>query len=389
MADRVLMKGNEALCRGAIYGGCRAFFGYPITPQNEVPEYMARLMPEHDGVFLQAESELAAINMVYGAAAAGVRAMTSSSGPGISLKQEGISFLAGAELPCVIANVMRGGPGLGNIAPSQSDYFQATRGGGHGGYRTLVFAPWSVPEVWDFTAGAFEIADRYRMPVMILMDAITGQMIEPVDLTARPSVQDVPKPWAVTGAHGRCPNAINSLYMVPDDLERVNLRLQERYARAAGNETRFECMGVEDADLVLVAYGSMARVCKSVMDMARAQGLQVGLFRPISLYPFPDAPLKQMAEAGKRFLTVEMSGGQMVEDVRLSVLSTSEVDFYGRMGGVLPTPSEILEEVRAVLARPARAGYWAVVRGGRPEQTATALQTAELQAAERREAAGA
>ena len=345
MAERVLMKGNEAIVKGAIAGGCRCFFGYPITPQNEVPEYMSELLPKIGGVFIQAESEISAINMVYGAAAAGVRAMTSSSSPGISLKQEGISYIAGAELPCVIANVQRGGPGLGNIAAAQSDYFQATRGGGHGDYRTITLAPWSVSECYTLTAEAFDIADEYRNPCLILADAIVGQMIEAFEIPDwKPKV--IPKPWATTGAKGRKNNTINSLYIYPPDLEEVNKRILARYARAAKELVRSQAILTDDADVILVAYGCTARICRTTVDLTRADGLKVGLFRPISLYPFPTEAVAALADQGKRFLVVELSAGQMVEDVRLAVEGKTEVRFYGRTGGVVPTPEEIMGEVK-------------------------------------------
>jgi 2-oxoglutarate ferredoxin oxidoreductase subunit alpha len=351
VSDRVLMKGNEAIVKGAIAGGCRAFFGYPITPQNEIPEYMSSMMPKAGGAFLQAESEVAAINMVYGAASAGVRAMTSSSSPGVSLKQEGISYIAGAELPCVIVNVQRGGPGLGNIAPGQADYFQSTRGGGHGDYRTLVLAPWTVTECYTLTAEAFDIADDYRNPCLVLLDAILGQMIEAIEIPDwQPRI--TPKPWATNGAKGRDGNVINSLYIVPSQLEEVNLRMQAKYAHAAEHLTRSQSILTEDADVVIVAYGSTARICRTVVQMAREEGIRVGLLRPITLYPFPTPAIRSLAEQGKQFLTVEMSSGQMVEDVRLAVNGTSEVAFYGRTGGMIPTPEEILAEVKALAGLP-------------------------------------
>ena len=347
MGDKVLMKGNEALVRGAIAAQCKAFFGYPITPQNEVPEYMSKLMPDAGGVFLQAESEVAAINMVYGAASAGFRVMTSSSSPGISLKMEGISYMACAQLPCVIANVQRGGPGLGNIAPSQADYFQAVKGGGHGDYKLLTLAPWSVQEMFDLVVLAFDLADKYRNPAMILADAIIGQMVEPIQIPEKVQVHITEKPWATNGARGRKSNFITSLWMVPEDLESVNLEMQSKYADASRCEVRYGELAVDDADLVLVAYGCSARICRTTMNMARAKGLKVGLFRPISLFPFPSARLRELAEYGKRFLVVEMSAGQMVEDVRLSVNGKSEVDFYGRLGGIVPSPLEILRTNRS------------------------------------------
>jgi len=346
------MKGNEAVVRGAIAAQCRAFFGYPITPQNEVPEYMSKYMPEAGGVFVQAESEVAAINMVYGAAAAGIRAMTSSSSPGISLKMEGISYLAGAQLPCLIVNVQRGGPGLGNIAPSQSDYFQAVKGGGHGDYNLYTFAPWSVQEMFEHPALAFDVADRYRGPAMILTDAIIGQMLEPIEIPSEVSVDIPPKPWATTGAKGRRRNSITSLYIVPEDLERINLEIQENYRLAKEREVRYQEFETQDAELVLVAYGCMARICRTTMNMARRKGLKVGLFRPITLFPFPEKEISMLAQAGKRFLVAEMSAGQMVEDVRLAVNGASEVYFHGRLGGVVPSAVEILEEVEKVMSRP-------------------------------------
>jgi 2-oxoglutarate/2-oxoacid ferredoxin oxidoreductase subunit alpha len=345
-ARKTLMKGNEAVVRGAIAAGCRAFFGYPITPQNEVPEYMSQYMFDAGGVFLQAESEVAAINMVYGAACAGVRAMTSSSSPGVSLKMEGISYIAGAQLPCVIVNVQRGGPGLGNIAPSQSDYFQAVKGGGHGDYRLLTLAPWSVQEMFEHAILAFDLADRYRNPAMILSDAIIGQMLEPVDVPDKVEADVPPKPWATTGAKGRKRNFITSLYIVAEDLERINLEIQAKYAEASRREVRFQELEMDDSDIVLVAYGSTARICRTAMKMAREQGLKVGLFRPITLFPFPSQRLSELARAGKRFLTVEMSAGQMVEDVRLAVNGASEVDFYGRLGGIIPSPEEVLDRLQ-------------------------------------------
>ena len=287
MSTKVLIKGNEAMVRGAIAAQCRAFFGYPITPQNEVPEYMSKYMPEAGGVFIQAESEVAAINMVYGASAAGIRAMTSSSSPGVSLKMEGISYIAGAQLPCVIANVQRGGPGLGNIAPSQGDYFQAVKGGGHGDYNLLVLAPWSAQEMFDFTVLAFDLADKYTNPAMILADAIIGQMLEPVEIPDEIEVNIPPKPWALNGAKGRPGNTISSLYIVPDQLEKINLQIQAKYAKASLEEVRYQEFGVDDADLVLVAYGSVARICRTTMNLAREKGLKVGLFRADFAVPVP------------------------------------------------------------------------------------------------------
>lgn len=371
MPERVLMKGNEAVGEAAIQAGCRYFFGYPITPQNEVPEYMARRLPEVGGVYLQAESEVAAINMVYGAAGAGVRVMTSSSSPGISLMQEGISYICGAELPCVIVNMVRGGPGLGSIQPAQSDYFQATKGGGHGDYRLIVLAPASLQEIFDLMGLAFPLAEKYRNPVMILGDGVLGQMMEPVVLPDEPAQAPPPPPWATTGCQGRRPNVINSLYIEADACEAHNRRLQAKYDEIARKEVRYEALNTSDAEVVLVAYGSVARVCHSAMELARAEGIKVGLFRPITLWPFPSQALAQIAAGtgaagvagasgtagapgrgdspGPAFLTVEMSaGGQMVEDVRLAVNGLRPVHFYGRSGGVVPTPHEVLEQIRAL-----------------------------------------
>ncbi len=341
------MRGNEAIAQAALDAGCRAFFGYPITPQNQIPEYFAAHMPEVGGVFLQAESEVAAINMVYGAAAAGVRAMTASSSPGISLKQEGISYIAESELPCVIVNIMRGGSGLGNIAPAQADYFQAVKGGGHGDYRTLVFAPWSVQELYDLTREAFEIADRYRTPVLILADALLGQMMEamvlPADVVDPASLP--PKPWATTGAKGRPRNIVNSLYIAPPDLEQVNLRLQARYDEAAESEVRCARERLEDAELAIIAYGTAARVALTAIEEARARGLRVGLFRPISLYPFPTREIGELVKRVKAILVVELSVGQLVEDVRLAVEGRCPVHLHGRTGGIVPTPAQMVEAI--------------------------------------------
>jgi 2-oxoglutarate ferredoxin oxidoreductase subunit alpha len=342
------MRGNEAVAQAALDAGCRAFFGYPITPQNQIPDYFALHMPEVGGIFLQAESELAAINMVYGAAAAGARAMTASSSPGISLKQEGISYLAESELPCVIVNIMRGGSGLGNIAPAQSDYFQAVKGGGHGDYRTIVLAPWSVQEMYELTRQAFEIADRYRNPVLVLGDALLGQMMEPmvvpqevVDPATLPR-----KPWATDGAKGRPRNIINSLYLYPPDLERANLRLEARYQEMARNEVRFEGERLDDAEIAIVAYGTAARVAVTAVDRARAEGLRAGLMRPISLFPFPADAIEELARRVRAILVVELSLGQLVEDVRLAVEGRCPVHFLGRTGGVVMTPAEVLETVQ-------------------------------------------
>lgn len=346
MGKKLLMKGNEAVVRGAIAAKCDAFFGYPITPQNEVPEYMSKYMPKAGGVFLQAESEVAAINMVYGAACAGFRVMTSSSSPGISLKMEGISYLAGAQLPCVVVNVQRGGPGLGNIAPSQSDYFQAVKGGGHGDYKMITIAPWSVQEMFEHAVIAFNLADKYTNPVMILSDAIIGQMQEQIVIPDDVEVIKVEKPWATNGAKGRPGRHITSLYMDPEDLQEINRQIQEKYAEACRHEVRYQEFGVEDADIVLVAYGSVARISRTAMKIARDEGMKVGLFRPISLFPFPVERIADLACMGKKFMAVEMSAGQMVEDVRLAVNGRAQVEFAGWLGGVIPKPVEIVERIR-------------------------------------------
>lgn len=346
MSEKLFMKGNEVVAEAAIQAGCRFYAGYPITPQNEIPEYMSCRMPEVGGVFIQAESELAAINMVYGASACGARAMTSSSSPGISLKQEGISYLAGAELPAVIVNMQRGGPGLGNISGSQADYFQAVKGGGHGDYRLLVYAPYNLQELWDLTLLAFDRADEYRNPVMILGDGMLGQMMEP--FYPAPYVKpDLPeKTWALTGCQGRRPNVIKSLYMGEGELEKKNNALQEKYRKMKDREVRFQASDVEDAELIVVAFGIAARVALSAIRRLRNEGLRVGLFRPITIFPFPERELYNLSNSRRRFLTIELNAGQMVEDVRLSVNGRSEVHFYGRPGGAIMTPEEVQERIR-------------------------------------------
>lgn len=346
---KVLMKGNEAIAEAAIQAGCRFFFGYPITPQNQIPEYMSRRLPQEGGCFLQAESEVAAINMVYGAAAAGKRVMTSSSSPGVSLKQEGISYIAGAHLPCVIVNIMRGGPGLGGIQPAQSDYFQATRSGGHGDYHLIVLAPGGVQEATTLTMKAFDLADRYRMPVMILGDGMLGQMMEPVDMPVYESPADLPeKTWAATGWDGSRPrNIVNSLFLDPQQLENNNNLLQQTYAEIAEHETLCEEHLTEDAELLIVAYGTMARIALNAVNQARKQGIKAGLFRPITLWPYPKKELKASAVGTnvKRVLTLELSTGQMVEDVRLVVEGRVPVDFFGRTGGMVPTVNDVLQAI--------------------------------------------
>jgi len=339
------MTGNDAIGEGAIRAGCDGYYGYPITPQNELTAYMARHMPENGRVFVQAESELAAINMVFGTAAAGKRAMTSSSSPGISLKQEGISYLAGCQLPAVIVNVQRAGPGLGDITPSQADYFQATKGGGHGDYHQIVLAPASVQEMHDLTIRAFVLADRYRTPVMILTDGRLGQMMEPLELSDKPAPRVPQKKWALDGAKGRKPNIIRSLYLVPGQLEAINHALQDKYRQIEQKEVDYEERLTDDCEVLLVAYGTCARLCTGALKEARAAGRRVGLLRPITLWPYPYARLRELSTRVRQVLVVEMSSGQMLEDVRLAVDGTTRVDFVGRMGGGVPTQSEVLRHL--------------------------------------------
>ncbi len=347
MPERRLVKGNEALCLGALHGGCDAFFGYPITPQNEVPEILSDLMPANGRVFLQAESEVASINMIYGAAAAGKRAMTSSSSPGISLMMEGLSYIAGAQLPCVIINVMRGGPGLGNIAASQSDYFQAVKGGGHGDYQNIVLAPWNVQEVYEHAKIAFGLADKYRVPVIILTDAVLGSMLEPAAIPDEiPVVKAPPKPWATVGRGGRDKaNVVNSLYLEPQELADHNTKLQAGYAKIRENECKWETRFTEDAELVVVAYGISSRLALTAIKQARSEGVKIGLFRPLTLYPYPSQPLNELMKGMRGALTFELSAGQMVEDVRLAAPPNCPVSFYGQTGGVVPTPQEVYEQI--------------------------------------------
>lgn len=344
---KVLMKGNEVVGEAAIHAGCYYFFGYPITPQSEVVSYMANRLPEVNGVFLQAESEVAAINMVYGAASAGVRVMTSSSGPGFSLKQEGISYLAGAELPAVIVNMSRGGPGLGNIQPSQADYFQATKGGGHGDYNTPVLAPANLQEIVELTSEAFRIADQYRTPVIILGDGMLGQMMEPVEFKdQRDTDEGFNKDWATTGTIGDGPpRVITSLDLSDVQLEQRNHRLQQKYKEITMNETKVETKYIDGADYVIVAYGTVARIALSAIEKARKDGMKIGLIRPISLWPFPKKVISDVSSNVTEVLTVEMNAGQMVEDVRLAVEGKAPVSFYGRTGGIIPTVEEIYQEI--------------------------------------------
>ena len=348
MGDRVLMKGNEAIAQAAISAGCRHFFGYPITPQTEVAAYMSKMMPKVGGVYLQGESEVASINMVLGAAAAGVRVMTSTSSPGISLMSEGISYIAGSDVPCVIVNVQRGGPGLGGIQPSQSDYFQATRSTGHGDFHLIVFAPSTIQETVDLVAKAFDIGDKYRMPVMILSDGMLGQMMEPVVLPEETNTAQE-KPWAACGHGGKRPhNVINSLYIDPATLESLVRERFEKYKVIQQTEQMAEEYLVDDADIVVVAYGASSRVSRSAVDMARKQGIKAGLIRPITLWPYPVDAIKKAAKTAKQFLSVEMSMGQMVDDVRLAVVGKVPVDFYGRTGGIIPTPKEVFDKIVAL-----------------------------------------
>jgi len=357
--ERILMCGNEALAEAAVLAGCDAYFGYPITPQNEIPAYMSQRMPEEGRVFVQSESELAAINMVFGASATGKRAMTSSSSPGISLMQEGISYLAGAELPAVVVNVMRGGPGLGNIAPSQSDYFQATRGGGHGDYRTIVLGPSSVQELVDCMPLAFDLADQYRMTVVVLADGILGQMMEPIILEKKPSRELPAKDWALTGAKGREQNIVRSLWLGEGVLEKHNNKLKAKYEQIEKNEVLCEQYEVDDAEIIVVAYGVAARIVRGAVTRAREEGIKVGWIRPITLWPFPTEQISRAADesvgAGplrfRIFLTVEMSLGQMVEDVKLAVAGKAPVVFYGRPGGGVPTVDEMLDKIKQLTLR--------------------------------------
>ena len=346
MADKVLMKGNEAIAEAAIMAGCRHYFGYPITPQTEIAAYMAKRMPKIGGVFLQAESEVAAINMVYGAASTGKRVMTSSSSPGISLKCEGLSYMAGSDLPALVVNVQRGGPGLGGIQPSQSDYFQATKGGGHGDYHLIVLAPASVQEMADLTSVAFDLSDKYRTPAMLLADGTMGQMMEPVELPEE-STSTVEKPWAVTGTKMERPhNIINSLYLVPEELEKINFERFERYKAIEENEVRYESYLMDDAEYCVVAFGIAARVAKNAINALRKDGVKVGLIRPITLWPFPKKAIAEAAEKVKDFLSVELSMGQMIEDIRLAEECKRPVELCCRVGGMIPTPEEIIESVK-------------------------------------------
>ena len=346
MAEKVLMKGNEAIAEAALHAGCRHYFGYPITPQTEIAAYMAKRMPKIGGTFLQAESEIAAINMVYGVASAGYRVMTSSSSPGISLKSEGLSYLAGSDLPALVVNVQRGGPGLGGIQPSQSDYFQATKGGGHGDFRMIVLAPASVQEMAELTVKGFELADNYRMTAMILADGTMGQMMEPVSLDF--DVKEVPaKPWATTGTKMARPhNIVNSLSLVSEELEQLNFARYERYRTVEERETMYEEYLMEDAEICIAAFGIAARVSKNAINEARKLGIKVGMIRPITLWPFPKAPFRRAADQVKSMISVELSMGQMIEDVRLATECRVPVTLCNRVGGMIPSPEQVLEAIK-------------------------------------------
>lgn len=343
----LLMKGNEAIAEAAIQAGCRFYAGYPITPQNEIPEYMSRRMPEVNGIFIQAESEIASINMVYGASAAGVRAMTSSSSPGISLKQEAISFLAGAELPAVIVNIQRGGPGLGNITGSQADYFQAVKGGGHGDYKCIVYSPFNLQEMWDLTMRAFDKADEYRTPVIILGDGVVGQMMEPFHPTRYVMPKLPEKDWILNGCKGRKPRVIRTLFMGSGELEQKNLQLMKKYDLIRKKEVMSDAYNTEDADMIVIAFGIAARIALSAVKELRNEGKKVGLFRPVTLFPFPEKQIAKIADKRRRFMVIEMNAGQMVEDVKLAVNGSSEVLFYGRPGGAVFNPQELYRKIKS------------------------------------------
>jgi len=351
MGEKVLMKGNEAIGEAAIQADCRYYFGYPITPQSELTAYMAKkLLKMKDAAFVQAESEIAAINMVYGAASTGVRTMTSSSSPGISLKQEGISYIACAELPCVIVNMQRGGPGLGSIQPGQADYFQSTKGGGHGDYHLIVLAPSSVQELVDLTMDAFDLADIYQNPAMILGDGLIGQMMEAVEFKKRPKVELPDKSgWALTGCKGREKHVIVPFSLDPYEMEKINLKIQKKYNQLKEKEVRYETVNIDNADLIVVAYGTVARIVKTVINNAKKEGINIGLIRPITLFPFPEKIISEVSRKINKIFVVEMSMGQMLEDVKLAVNGKAKVDFYGRTGGVVPTQSEILTEIKKYL----------------------------------------
>lgn len=346
---RKLIKGNEAMAEGAVIAGCRYYFGYPITPQNEVPAYMSKRLPEVGGVFVQAESELASINMVYGASAAGARVMTTTSSPGFSLMMEGVSYLAASRLPCVLANVQRGGPGLGNIAPAQGDYFQAVKGGGHGDYRLIVLAPASPQEMMDLTILAFELSDKYRVPALILSDGIIGQMMESVDIPENYVPGKIDKPWALTGARGRKKNVVCSLFLDENVMQNLNNTLQNTYEELKKSEVRYESFMTDDAETVVVAFGTPSRIAKNAVLRARAEGFKAGLLRPITLYPFPEKVISSLIENNvKNFLVTEMNSGQMLEDVKLTVSGRADVHFYGTTGGVITDEDEMTDRIIAL-----------------------------------------
>jgi len=341
-----LMKGNEAIAEAAIRAGCEAYFGYPITPQTEVLEYMSRRMPDLGRVFVQAESELGAINMVYGAACTGARVMTTTSSPGFSLMQEGISYIALSFVPCVVVNIMRGGPGLGNIQPSQGDYFQMTKGGGHGDYNLVVLAPATVQEAVDLVVEAFDLAEKYTQPVMVIADGMVGQIMEPVEFPEMQAIRRATFPWALTGARERPHNIITSLFLNAQKLEEENLRLQRIIAEIRANEVRYTEYMMDGAEIVVVAYGTAGRIVQTAVKQARAQGIPVGLFRPISVFPYPYAVLDKIADTTRQFLVVELNAGQMLEDVRLATRDRVPISFFGKMGGLVPLPEEILDEIK-------------------------------------------
>ena len=357
---RQLCKGNVAVMKGAILAGCRAYYGYPITPASEIAEAAALYLPQIGGTFVQAESEVAAINMVYGAAAAGARVMTASSGPGLSLMQEGLSYLAGADLPCVVVDVMRGGPGLGNIAPEQGDYFATVKGGGHGNYRNIVLAPASVQEMADLTMLAFDLADKYRNPAIVLADGFVGQMMEPLELE-NAEVTAIEKPWAVRGTQETRSNLVTSIYLEPDELEEHEREMEAKYIRAQKNEPRHELYQTQDAEILVVGFGIVSRVVRSMVDRARADGLPVGLFRPITLWPFPSAALAKAAAHVSNVLVVELSNGQMLEDVRLALHGRKRIAFYGRVGGNVPSIEELRSKVEEIA--PPRVDVFALREG--------------------------
>ena len=350
MSERTLTKGNIALAEGAIQAGCRFYFGYPITPQNDIPEYLALNLPKVKGVFVPAESEIASINMVMGAAASGKRALTSSSGPGISLMQEALSYMAGSDIPCVVVNIMRVGPGLGGIAPTQGDYNQAVHGGGHGDYKNIVLAPASVQEMFDFTIKAFELADKYRNPAMIIADAMIGQFQEPCRLTPKEPVVIPEKPWSLTGRAGRTPQLLKSLYLGDGEQEAHNLVMKAKYDRIQENEVMYETRNLDDAEIMIVAFGTPSRVAKTAIRAARLQGIKAGLFRPMTLFPFPEKELHEYSKKIKNILVVEMNTGQMLRDVKIAAHRDAKISFYGRPGGGMPYPDDVVNEIRKALS---------------------------------------